>query len=701
MTNKILDNTFLNTFKDLKPKFSAMGECVYLRTYSRYLESEKRRETWYETVLRTTLYNIQLGIDFKKRNGIKIDWNEEKKEAELLFKNLFNFETFTSGRTLYMGGTEIVKEYPLSNFNCCFTNLSKFSDLKDIFYLLMVGAGVGVKIDKENVKKLPSVFKKRLINTYDETVRKHTSKEDMENTILNIENNKAIIKVGDSKEGWCDSLELYFDLITMNDYKDIDTIEIDYSFIRPEGEILKRFGGRASGHKSIQKMFSKIQAVIESLDNNKIKTINALDLCTIISENVVSGGVRRSAMIILCDEDDKEVIEAKRNLYTIVDGNYVEDKNISHRRMSNNSILFKEKPSLEKIKEILSSIKINGEPGFINGIEAKRRKVDFEGCNPCGEILLKSKSCCNLSTNNLLAFVEDGKLNLERLKEALRLSTRLSIRMTLIDAELPEWDKTMKKDRVIGISLTGIIDMINATGMVEEVNGVMNYDKLSNLLSELRDVVHAEGERYCKELNISVPKLMTTIKPEGTISTLPGVSSGIHAPHSPYTIRRVRFNTTDPLLKMMEDFKCYPIFPEVGQTEDNCTVKVVEFPMKSPSGRTKFDIGAIEQLALYKLTMENWTDHNTSITVHVKEEEWDLVANWLYDNWDTVVGITFLPLDTGSYPLLPFEATTKEDYEDRVNNMRKINLDILKIYDTSDEQEIIDSDCSTGVCPVR
>ncbi len=177
----------------------------------------------------------------------------------------------------------------------------------------------------------------------------------------------AVIIVGDSKEGWCAALESYFKLITLDKYKDVSRIIIDYSYVRPEGERLKRFGGRASGHKSIKRMFEKINKVVSLRQDGSLQTIDILDIATIISENVVSGGVRRSAMMVICDEDDEEVINAKRNIYKVVDGNWIEDTEISHRKMSNNSILYTERPSKERIKEIIDSIKINGEPGFING----------------------------------------------------------------------------------------------------------------------------------------------------------------------------------------------------------------------------------------------------------------------------------------------------------------------------------------------
>ncbi len=622
--------------------------------------------------------------------------DEETKEAELLFDRLFNLKTFTSGRTLYMGGTEVVEKYPLSNYNCAFTNIEKFSDLVDVFYLLMVGSGVGIRITREMVDKLPKVRHVSLEGRYDGTVRANTPKEAMEDTKCifdNSDNSMALILVGDSKEGWCDALESFFKLLSLDEYKGVSRIIVDYSYVRPEGERLKRFGGRASGHKSIKRMFEKINKVIDRRENGILQTIDVLDIATVISENVVSGGVRRSAMMVICDEDDDEVINAKRNIYKVVDGKWTWDADISHRKMSNNSILYNHRPSLDRIKEIIDSIKVNGEPGFINGAEALRRKATFKGCNPCGEILLRSKQCCNLTTNNLMSFVKGSVLDEEELIDTIKLSTRVAIRMTLVDVELPEWNKIMQEDRIIGISLTGMMDMVNKTGM--------SYDDLADLLRRLRDEVHKEGKSYCAMLNIQPPKLMTTIKPEGSLSTLPCVSSGIHFAHSNYYIRRIRISVTDPLYKMMEAEGSFPIYNENGQTDDNCSIKVIEFPIKAPEGRTKYDVGAIEQLELYKMSMKNWSDHNSSITVHVREHEWEEISHWLYDNFDYVVGITFLPLMEETYPLLPYETTTKEDYEERIRDIKQINYELLARYDNNEQHDIIDAECETGACPIR
>ena len=694
--NSILSDDFLKQYTDQKSPLSPIGEFVYLRTYARYLEDRKRREKWYETVLRTTEYNIGLGIKFKEKNGLKVNMEEERKEAEALYDHLFHLRTFTSGRTLYMGGTEVVEQYPLSNYNCAFTVIENMHDLVDVFYLLMVGSGVGIRIDNNLVTGLPTVRHIELEGKYDVEVRQTTRKEDMEHTYSvndTMDNSVVTIRVGDSKEGWCDALEKYFQLITLEKHQEIKKIIIDYSFVRPEGDRLRRFGGRASGHSSIKRMFEKMNKVFNRREDGVLKSIDILDIATIISENVVSGGVRRSAMMIICDEDDEELINAKSNLFKIVDGKWIEDEEISHRKMSNNSILYTKRPSLNRIREIINSIKINGEPGFINGIEANRRKQSFQGCNPCGEILLQSKQCCNLTTNNLLSFVkEDHSFDVDLLENVLKLSVRVAIRMTLVEVELPQWNEVMQKDRIVGISLTGMMDMVNKSNMREE--------DLANLLKHLRKIVHAEGIRYSNELGIKSPELMTTIKPEGSLSTLPSVSSGIHYAHSNYYVRRIRIASTDPLYKMIAEQDSYPIYNEYGESEKS-NIKVIEFPVKAPEGKTKYDVGAIKQLELYKMSMINWTDHNTSITIHVKDNEWEDVAQWVYDNFEYVVGITFLPLYEETYPLLPFEKTTEEDYIERMKKVKPYDYDLLKKYDNNEEYEFIDQECSTGACPIR
>lgn len=306
--------------------------------------------------------------------------------------------------------------------------------------------------------------------------------------------------------------------------------------------------------------------------------------------------------------------------------------------------------------------------------------------------MLDSEEVCNLVTQNMMAFIDNGILQRSYLYEAFRLATRASMRMTCVNLELPNWDIKLKRDRLIGVSLTGWQDMVNALNMpiVEQ----------KELLAKLRFVVHDEAYCYAQELNINEPLLKTCVKPEGTLSQLPTVSSGVHFSHSPYYLRRVRMNAIEPLVEVCKELG-YTIYNEVGQTDENCKTKVVEFPIKAPLGKTKYDVSAIEQLEIYKMFMECFTDFNTSITVHVRENEWDDVEQWIWDNWDTVVGVSFIPLDDSFYELLPYESITKEQYEEKIKDMKKFNPSLIEKYEKVEmDTDVVDDTC-VGGCPVR
>lgn len=310
-----------------------------------------------------------------------------------------------------------------------------------------------------------------------------------------------------------------------------------------------------------------------------------------------------------------------------------------------------------------------------------------------GEILLDTNSFCNLVTVNLMAFVENGKLNRQKLLEAQRLNARISYRVTVPTLELPKWNNTQKRDRLLGLSLTGWQDMVNATNMTK--------DEQKEVLKELRTVARESADTYADRLGLSRSELVSTVKPEGTISQLPTVSSGVHFSHSPFYIRRVRVNSSDPLVKVCEELG-YPIFPEVGQELETCKTKVVEFPVKAPNGRTKYDVSAIEQLEIYKMFMENYVDHNASNTISVRPDEWDNVVEWVYENWNSIIGVTFISLDDSFYQLLPYEACDETEYNRRKSEMKEFNADLLLKYENVKlTDDLIDDDCGSGACSVR
>ncbi|SHE78125.1 ribonucleoside-triphosphate reductase, adenosylcobalamin-dependent [Clostridium fallax] len=682
----MISDEFISKYKHSKSPMEQLGNFVYYRTYSRYIKEEGRREYWWETVRRAVEYNTTIVPT-------------SREEAEKLYDNIFNLRQFLSGRTFWVGNTEVSKKYPMSNYNCAFEVIDSFEAFKDLFYLLMIGSGVGVRVLRKDVAKIPKLRTDYKLIHKDYIPVPKDERQDSTSVIFS-NNDSVEIIVGDSKEGWVQALDHFLKLIGNSEYRNIKTIIIDYGNVRPKGERLETFGGTASGHESLKNMFYKIDKVIKRksilTDKNRIKLspIDCLDIANIIGENVVVGGVRRTAEMVIIDPKDEEAIEAKSSLYKQVDGKWIVNKELIHRQMSNNSIYYEEKPSREKLKWNIEKMRYSGEPGWINAEAALKRRPNMKGVNPCGEILLDSNGLCNLTTVNVLGFIkEDGTLDEKGLLEAQRLSARAGYRMTCVELELPKWDNVQQRDKLIGCSLTGWQDMVNALDLNKEEEAI--------LLKKLREAAKNAASEYAKELEQNEPLLVTTIKPEGTLSQLPTVSSGVHYSHSPYFIRRVRISADDPLVKVCEELG-YPVFPEVGQTVESCTTKVVEFPVKAPLGKTKYDISAIEQLENYKMFMENYVDHNCSITIHVREHEWKDVEEWIWNNWDDVVAVSFLSLDDSFYELLPYEAIDKEEYERRQIKMKPFVPSLISKYEKEEQELDIGTEgCESGVCPIR
>lgn len=683
---KLLSEEFISHYKHKESPMNQLGNFVYYRTYSRWIPEERRREYWWETVRRAVEYNCSL-VPTKKE------------EAEELYDNIFNLRQFLSGRTFWVGGTPVAYNYPMANYNCAFEIINDFHAFRDLFYLLMIGSGVGVRILKSDVEELPKIRSNYEIIHEDYTPVEKESRED--NTSIEFSHNNSVkIIVGDSKEGWVQALDHFFNLINSSEYRNIKTIIFNYNNVRPKGEVLKTFGGTASGHTSLKIMFTKIDKVvkkrgaIEGKDRFKLKPIDCLDIANIIGENVVVGGVRRTAEIMLIDYDDTECIEAKNKLYKQIDGQWIVDKEIIHRSMSNNSIYYRKKPTRKQLKWQIEQMRYSGEPGWVNEEAGSRRRENMNGVNPCGEILLDNKGLCNLTTVNVYAFVdENGNLDEEGLLRAQRLSARAAYRMTCVELELSKWDRVQQRDKITGCSLTGWQDMVNAVGLTRE--------EQAELLRKLRSAAKEESERYANEIGERPPLLVTTIKPEGTLSQLPGVSSGVHYSHSPFYIRRVRINSHDPLVKVCEELG-YSIYPEVGQDIKTCTTKVVEFPVKAPKGKTKYEVTAIEQLENYKLFMENYVDHNCSITVHVRDHEWEEVEEWVWNNWDDIVALSFLSLDDSFYQLMPYESIDEEEYNKRISEMKPFIPSLLSKYEVQEsELDVGDESCDNGICPIR
>ena len=680
----LLSREFLSPYKHQPNPMGQLGAFVYTRTYSRFLPRLGRREFWWETVRRAVEYNCSLAPT-------------SREEAEKLYDNIYHLRQFLSGRTLWVGGTPVADKYPMANYNCAFTVIDDFSAYHDLFYLLMVGSGVGVRVLQSDADQLPEVRSdlEVLHKSYDAKA----PAERLEFTDLTFTRDTVTMAIGDSKEGWAQALQHYFDILTNREYAALKKIVVVYDSIRPKGERLRTFGGTASGYGSMMAMLDKIHKVIRSAGQRSkqvwthLKPIDLLDIANIIGENVVSGGVRRTSEIGLIDADDETCIQAKSQLYRSIGGRWEIDKSIAHRQMSNNSIYYRKKPTREKLHWHIQQMRYSGEPGWINEEAGRKRRENFNGCNPCGEILLDSHGLCNLTTVNVMAFVHDGALDKEGLLEAQRLSARAGYRMTCRKLELHRWNLVQQRDRLIGCSLTGWQDMVNATNMSREDQ--------ARLLDEMRAAAHQAARKIAERLGSKEPLLATTLKPEGTLSLLPTVSSGVHYSHAPYYIRRVRISASDPLCRVCEELG-YPVLPEVGQDPDDPTTKVIEFPVKAPGGRVKADVSAIEQLENYKLFMTHYVDHNCSTTVHVRDNEWEEVEQWVWDNWDDVVALSFLSFDDSFYELLPYETIDEAEYERRKAAMRPFSPSLLSRYEQDEsELDLGLSDCANGACPIR
>jgi adenosylcobalamin-dependent ribonucleoside-triphosphate reductase len=382
--------------------------------------------------------------------------------------------------------------------------------------------------------------------------------------------------------------------------------------------------------------------------------------------------------------EDKEFLDAKlpHNL-----------ANNTHRTMSNNTVLFSERPSKEKIAQVFKNVMENGEPGFFNLQSANKRRPNVRGTNPCSEILLDSKAFCNLSSVVVTSHIKNEALDLADLYESVRLATRVGIRQTNVTVSLPEWDKVQKRDRLTGVSFTGWMEAFDKCS----VNFDSSCAKL--VLEGMRKTANTEADVYAYVLRIPRPLLVTCIKPEGTLSQLPTVSSGLHRSFAPFYIRRIRISSMDPVAKALQQKGMVPI-PDPNKSER----LVFEFPIKTGAKMSANDESAQDQLNRYLIMQKHYADHNSSCTLTIAPEEVEGIVNKVYEEWDNIVACAWLPKWTTAYPLMPYEACSEEEYL-----MRKAALPILtdlavlvnEIEVQEFEAELDEDPACVGACPVR
>mgnify|MGYP006081278561 CR=1 FL=1 len=607
--------------------------------YARYLPEHKRRETWEETVDRLILY-------------IKTNAPGLNHELPKLRKAVLNLEVMPSMRLLMTAG-EACDRDNISAYNCSYLAMNNKRAFSEALYILMNGTGVGFSCERQEIDKLPAIPEN--INPCDDT-----------------------IVVGDSKLGWAKAFKKLLSSLWEGD---IPTV--DYSKVRPAGARLKTFGGRASGPEPLERLFKFTTDTFINAKGRKLTSIEVHDITCMIGEIVVVGGVRRSALISLSNLTDKRMREAKQGAWY---------NDYSWRGLANNSVAYTEKPDVEVfMEEWLSLVKSkSGERGIFNRVASQeqaakwgRREKDLNyGTNPCSEIILRDKQFCNLS--EVVVRANDTK---ETLLEKVRLATIMGTFQSTLDKFQflsAEWHKNTTEERLLGVSLTGIMDC------------KVTSDPDPKFLEEMRSEARKTNEKYAKRLNVPVSASITCVKPSGSVSQLVDSSSGIHARHSDYYVRTIRLDKKDSLYEFLKG-KGVQVEDEQFRPESTA---VFSFPIKAPKGSiTRNDKTALEQLDLWLIYQRHWCEHKPSVTITVRDEEWVECAAWVYKYFDEISGISFLPHSDHSYVQAPYQECTKEEYQALLKKTPDVNFEELIEEDdmTVASQTLA---CTGGACEI-
>ena len=617
---------------------------IHKSRYARWLEEEKRRETWEETIARY--------IGFWQERG---QLNDE--DAAEVSDAIIAMEVMPSMRCLMTAG-EALKRDNVAGFNCSYLHIDHPRAFDELMYVLMCGTGVGFSVERNFIAKLPEVA---------ESFHKTNS----------------VIVVSDSKLGWASAFR---ELIAMLYAGKIPNW--DMGRIRPAGARLKTFGGRASGPDPLEDLFKFCVGVFQKSAGRKLTSIECHDVCCKIADIVVVGGVRRSALISLSNLSDNRMAKAKSGQWWESEG---------QRRLANNSVAYTEKPDFEAFLSEMHTMYDSkaGERGIFSRVAAKkiaarngRRDADQDfGTNPCSEIILRSNEFCNLSE---VVVREDDDLN--SLKRKVRLATIIgTLQSTLTDFRYlrVRWKRNTEEEALLGVSLTGIMDHYLLSKPSTD---------LEKWLTEMREVAIETNKEWAERLGVNQSVAITCVKPSGTVSQLVDSASGIHPRFSEHYIRRVRSDRKDPLAEYMEKAG----FPVERDVMNDSTV-VFSFPVKSPKDSvTVKQVGAMEQLKLWKAYQEHWCEHKPSVTIYYTDSEFLQVSQWIWDNFDLCSGISLLPTSDHIYQQAPYEAINEDQYNKLVAEMpTNIDWEHLSQFEQEDNttgsQELA---CAGGACEI-
>ena len=625
---------------------------IHLSRYSRWLPEEGRRENWGETVDRYFKF-------FKEHLMEQHNFSCPPSVMSELHEAVMNLSVMPSMRCMMTAG-EALKKENIAGYNCSYVAINRLQAFDEILYVLMNGTGVGFSVERQNVNKLPVIAE----SFYD---------------------SDTVITVRDSKLGWAKAYKELIGLLYIGQIPRWDT-----SLVRPAGSPLKTFGGRASGAAPLENLFNFTVQVIKNAAGRKLNSVECHDIVCKIAEVVVVGGVRRSALISLSNLSDDRMRHAKSGEWWNAN---------KQRALANNSAVYTEKPDMGIFMSEWTSLyeSKSGERGIFNRQSANkmaeasgRRSVDEHefGTNPCSEIILRDREFCNLS--EVVVRPSDTK---ETLLKKVRLATIIgTIQSTLTNFKYvsSEWKKNCEEERLLGVSLTGIMDN-------DLTNG--NSGQLGLLLQELKAEAVKTNAEFAKDIGIPQSVAITCVKPSGTVSQLVDAASGIHARHNPYYFRTVRGDKKDPLTKLMVD-QGIPSEDDV-MNPDNTTV--FTFPMEAPSNAVfRTDKTAIEQLELWLMYQKYWCEHKPSITVSVKEDEWLMVGAWVYLHFDWMSGVSFLPFSDHTYQQAPYQDCDQSEYDLMQQAMPK-SIDWSKLSDYEQQDNTIGSQelaCVGGACEI-